>query len=487
MSNFKKKSNSGNSMSNATASSYIENKTNAIVGKFLEDMSEGKSIYDVLITRKPLMNLVTGTIYGPNNTIFLENQMINLERNELVRVMRQYPVLNEAIEKVIAEGDLGKTLNIQNEIVKRAQKNKKIKQAFDECMEEYSKKSNLTSFFTTFVGGKNVYDFKGSNRMNIIQNFYLEINKPKLEKDETEEDKQEVVQKEEKEKEVENENEKDDKVIKNTFLKKSQKITGVFNTGQLKVLPGIEIPKSHARRIDAYEKKVEMAEVTTLVKAIEKASLYPIVRMPEGGAYFNRGTSLIVVPNTDSFKSPVEELHVIAHEMAHSYAFAAESGIKEYNRFKRDCYRDYHKDIKCRAKEELIANIAAGAVVASFNIETSSEDRERAFKIGNDSYDHGWSKTLGENIPKEDIMEIADMADKISGQIIFLIKKELTLMYENDKTVKMPSLIKEEIVSNYKKLNLDPEAFEDQVPTFKNEKNLNAGWKKPENLRRKRI
>lgn len=472
-------------------SKFIRSKRDAIIESFNHTIDAGKAIWELPVVNQNFMNLASGTIYGPANATFLHSQMRGKREAMLIAEYRKHPVLNERMEKIIASKDLTKVLSLNNELIKAGLRNKKIQSALDEVHESVSNKE-IGPYFLTWNQGKNIYDFKGGNKFYVLHKFFYDV-KGKSKEDEPNKDQENPENNEAKpentEKKIveEQKKENEEKEEKEEFsfkaLRQGEKVTDLFNRSQIKVLPGMEEPKAFLRRIAAFEKPVEPEEIKTLIQALTQTSIFPVMRTSgkKSGSFYDGGAGVINVPPTEYFKNDIEELHTIAHEIAHSYGGAAELGFSEYKRFQRDYYKDYSKDIKMRAAEELIANVTAGAFLNAFNIKSTSEDRQSAFEKNNEVYDIGWATALKES--PNDVVKAIEMAEKVVNQMTFLVKKELKLMFEKNPSIPLPSLIKEELESQKRKEELDPEIANDYVPRFKDEE-VKSKIKKPEPYRR---
>lgn len=465
-------------------SKFIRSKREAIIESFNHTIDSGKAMWELPVVSQNFMNLASGTIYGPANATFLHTQMRGKIEAMLIAEYRKHPVLNERMEKIIASKDLTKVLSLNNELIKAGLRNKKIKSALDEVHATISDKE-IGPYFLTWNQGKNIYDFKGGNKFYVLHKFFYDVKGKSKEEDPSQEhetpDNNENKEKPEIEEPQKENNEKEEFSFK--ALRQGEKVTDLFNRSQVKVLPGMEEPKAFLRRIAAFEKPVEPEEIKTLIQALTQTSIFPITRTSgkKSGSFYDGGAGVINVPPTEHFKNDIEELHTIAHEIAHSYGGAAELGISEYKRFQRDYYKDYSKDIRMRAAEELIANVTAGAFLNAFNIKSTSEERQSAFEKNNEVYDVGWATSLKES--PNDVVKAIEMAEKVVNQMTFLVKKELKLMFEKNPNIPLPSLIKEELESQKRKEELDPEIANDYVPRFKDEE-VKSKIKKPEPYRR---
>lgn len=459
----------------SAAKGYIQKKHEAIIEMFNENHDAGKNIYSLPIYDVSFMNISSGSVYGPSNAAYLNGQMNALRREVLIKEYRKNPLLNEKLEQILEKnrGFQG-VLNLNNELIKMGRRSKRVKDAIEEAKLAIEQ-TPLKPYFFTWNQGKNIYDVKGSKKFIVIQKFFFdskgkkkdEDNDNDLENDNINDSK--VSTKEEvKEtpKQTNNEENEENKIFR-TPKQIGIKEVGLFNYSQARVLPGLEEPKAFKRRMEAFERPVQNDEVKTLITALSKTSLFPIVRSVslEAVAYMSSTAGIVNIPPSENFKSNLEELSVLAHEIAHSYGEAAERGFSDYKRFAREFYVEYDNKPEMRAAEELIANIAAGAFLSSFNIKSDPEQRESALIASNHSYDLGWGSLLRDK--PDMVVKAVEMAEKIVNQMSFLVKKELKLMYEKDPTIPLPALAKEEIVSQKKKEELDPEIAKDYSPTIK--------------------
>lgn len=120
-------------------------------------------------------------------------------------------------------------------------------------------------------------------------------------------------------------------------------------------------------------------------------------------AYFSPSENVIRISNIANFESIFDYVHTVAHELAHS------TGI-ELGRFKSHSV-ETHEDY---SKEELVAEIAASMIIASFRIADDSPHKENDI-----AYIQSWRKHIAESDTKKLIVaatqHAAKAADLVTG------------------------------------------------------------------------
>ena len=175
------------------------------------------------------------------------------------------------------------------------------------------------------------------------------------------------------------------------LYKRAAKLVTVFNIDQFKG----EIPKRWLKD----EKKPTLdnnEEMILFRNALEASSECPILRHKSSKNYYLPPLDHIKLSNSDLFKSTLQEISTMAHEMAH--ATGHESRLNRetvYTYAKSDCNRGY---------EELVANFASRGLTEKYRL--PEKEVKASYLNNHDSYDMGWM------IPviKEDIKLVFDAA-----------------------------------------------------------------------------
>ena len=118
-------------------------------------------------------------------------------------------------------------------------------------------------------------------------------------------------------------------------------------------------------------------------------------------AYYSPSENIIRIPTMANFDSVYDYVHTVAHELAHS------TGI-ELGRFKNNSVETHEE----YSKEELVAEIAASMIIASFRIEDDS-----AHKDNDIAYVQSWRKHIAESDTKKLIVAASQHAAKASSLV----------------------------------------------------------------------
>ena len=454
---------------------YIQGRKEAIIRSFTETIEDGKNIWDLPIVNQSYMNLASGTIYGPSNASYLNDQlksfMVNLQLEEISNSKVLAPHVRKIQDDLQSENIVARIYDIPKRLRVLAESDPIVKREMNKINARINQRQT-DSYFMTYNQAKNTYDCTGAKKFYVIHNFFFDIKKKKEEQEAENKNDPENKKPSGKDPEIiepENqEQENDDAVF--SFRQRGMKRTDLFNYSHLKVREGLQEPKAYTRRKLAFEKPVEPEEIRTVIKVLEKLSPLPVTRikMAKGSSSFQSDLAgSINLPPSDYFKSDLVELNTLAHEIAHAYGHLARNKSDEFKKFYRECHEKYSQDNKYRAEEELIANVTAGAFLCAFNIRSNSDERMEAFLANNETYDKGWASLLSKD--HSAVVRAVEMAEKITSHMSYMVKKELEVMYEKDPTVKIPPFVLEEISSKKKKKDLDVDILNDYSPTFKDD------------------
>ncbi|MBX8612588.1 hypothetical protein K5D50_10700 [Pseudomonas cichorii] len=210
------------------------------------------------------------------------------------------------------------------------------------------------------------------------------------------------------------------------------KLTPVFNLQQFTG----ELPTRLQKLIDAYAKTPTSAEVETVFQSLVDTMPTKLRRSnsAEGASnYYSPSLDFVNLAPSAQFKSRLQELSTLAHEVAHSYGHSS--------RKNRESLARYAEDPAFRGYEELVANLAAQAVLKHFNLRMTDEERsdlDDAFVANHNTYDVGWAARLSETPQK--IFEAANDADRAASEMIFKIEQDLSLKLEANPALPVPEV-----------------------------------------------
>lgn len=181
--------------------------------------------------------------------------------------------------------------------------------------------------------------------------------------------------------------------------------------------------------------------IAALVAALEASSPVKVLRTgsftSRSGSFYSPSHDVVNIPPSPFFKTPVNEMSTLAHEIAHSWGHE--------DRFNRDSLKDYSKDDRIRAEEELVANVAAQAVLNHFNVQMTTEDSQESFSTNHDVYDFGWASHL--KTDREAVERAMFNADKTAAKIIHALELELVNQYQANPDLPVSEFTKERILN----------------------------------------
>lgn len=464
-----------------------EEMRDAIINSFNDSVDKGKAIWEMPIFEASFMNPASGVVYGPLNSAYISSQLNRKRIDIQLKEYHKIPVLSERIKSLFKKAEFfGDIFGVIAQIRKEGSENEKIGKALKIADKEISNKE-ISPYFMTYNQLKNTYSNFGSSAFHVLHVFPVQIKKANKEdvedlKNNADESQEFIVES------ISEENKKEEQVISfNLPGKMSRTVTRVFNYSDLKVKKDLEEPKGILRRMEMFEKTVEDEEIKTIIESLVNVAPFPVMRVTDkkSSAFFSESLGVINVAPTKYFKSSLEELHTIAHEVAHSFAGAANIEMKGYKKYKRECYDNYHSmDKKYRAEEELVANVGATMLLTYFNIRATEEDRMEAFNKNHEVYDHGWAGSL--KADHKAVYRAVDMADKIVRDLSFKIMKDLTLRFEKNPDLPLPAFIKDSLETKQRKQKLDETVRDEFCPTFKEETVMKKQHEKDKPYRRGR-
>lgn len=210
----------------------------------------------------------------------------------------------------------------------------------------------------------------------------------------------------------------------------------VFNIGDMEG----ELSEKIKRNMQISFNKSTPVETDNILKSLINSSPVPIQRITDGSvsssSYYAPSMDFINVPPSAMFKNTLEEISTIAHEIAHSWGHES--------RLKRESLKNYSESKEIRAEEEIVANVAAQAVIQHFGIETTQEDRQSTFSKNHDVYDFGWARNLKDK--PDVILRAIDAADKTASKIIEAVELDLTQRLKENPQLEIPEFAKERIM-----------------------------------------
>ena len=212
------------------------------------------------------------------------------------------------------------------------------------------------------------------------------------------------------------------------------KLTPVFNLQQFTG----ELPARFQKLIDAYANTPTPAEVETVFQSLVDTMPTKLRRSnsAEGASnYYSPSLDFVNLAPSAQFKSRLQELSTLAHEVAHSYGHSS--------RKNRESLARYAEDPSFRGYEELVANLAAQAVMKHFNLRMKDGERsdlDSAFVANHNTYDVGWAARLSDTPQK--ILEAANDADRAASEMIFKIEQDLALKLEANPALPVPEIFR---------------------------------------------
>ncbi|MGC1028170.1 zincin-like metallopeptidase domain-containing protein [Pantoea agglomerans] len=220
-----------------------------------------------------------------------------------------------------------------------------------------------------------------------------------------------------------------------TGFRHGQTVDNVFMLHDLKGTPS----ESFRRRIELSQQRTPDTQIEPLIAALEASSPVKVIRSgsftTKSGSFYSPSHDAVNIPPSQLFKSAVEELSTLAHEIAHSWGHP--------DRLNRLSLRDYSKDDRIRAEEELVANIAAQAVLNHFNIARDTQDSIESFCRNHDTYDLGWASVIKTDLDAID--RAMQAVDKTASKIIFLMEKQLVNDYQANPDLDVSDYLKERL------------------------------------------
>lgn len=243
------------------------------------------------------------------------------------------------------------------------------------------------------------------------------------------------------------------------FYRASQTISPVF---MLSDFSG-ELSDRLKRNMRINTEKPTEEHIAALIGALEASSPVRVLRTgsftSKSGSFYSPSHDVVNIPPSPFFKSAVNEMSTLAHEIAHSWGHG--------DRFDRDSLRDYSKDDRIRAEEELVANVAAQAVLNHFNVAMTTEESQASFSANHDVYDFGWASHL--KTDREAVERAMFNADKTAARIIHAVELELLSQYLANPDLSVSEFTKERILA--KQSQVESENKEDNVINEDNKTN----------------
>lgn len=224
------------------------------------------------------------------------------------------------------------------------------------------------------------------------------------------------------------------------YITKHEKLSSVFNLSQFEG----PTPERFLKQIGIEKKHATPAQVAVVLQSLMDTMPTPLTRNINGEGFHNYYSPSLdkinIAPKT-YFKSDLHELSTLAHEIAHSY------GHKD--RKNRESLAKYSQDLKYRAFEELVANLAAQQFIKEFNLEIDESSRKeinQSFAANHDSYDFGWAAAGLKDQP-EKVLEAASLADQTAGTMISAVKADLQKKLELNPSLDVPDILKAQVAT----------------------------------------
>lgn len=215
-----------------------------------------------------------------------------------------------------------------------------------------------------------------------------------------------------------------------SVYRRACKLTPVFNIQQFQG----QLPPRFQKLIDAYTKTPTPAEVETVFQSLVDTMPTKLRRSTsaEGMSnYYSPSLDFVNMAPSVQFKSRLQELSTLAHEVGHSYGHSS--------RKNRESLARYSEDPSFRGYEELVANLAAQSVIKHFNLRMSDDERselDSAFLSNHNTYDVGWASKL--TAAPQKILEAANDADRTASEMIFKIEQDLALKLKANPDLPVP-------------------------------------------------
>ena len=176
--------------------------------------------------------------------------------------------------------------------------------------------------------------------------------------------------------------ERDEKGKIKYMYKRVSKLVKVFNIEQFTG----ELPNKWKM-----QEKSELSNEDELIafrNALESSSEVKIRRTSEGKNYYLPTLDEIVLANSNLFRSTLNEISTMTHEMSHATG--------HQDRLDRPSLHRYTEKDSFRGFEELVANFSARAMTDKFGL--SNNEMSESYNANHDSYDTSWMKyVLAEN------------------------------------------------------------------------------------------
>lgn len=212
------------------------------------------------------------------------------------------------------------------------------------------------------------------------------------------------------------------------------KPTAVFNIAQFTG----ELPEKYKKRMNTPAPKTTPEELETVYQAVLETMPTKLVRVV-GSNHYRPAADVIVMNPSNLFKSRLHELNTLLHEVSHSYGHES--------RKNRVSLRDYGKDDKHRAYEELVANLSAQSVIKHLDVTIDPHTREeldKGFMDNHTAYDVSWARN---NLKPADVMKAAHDADRTANPIIYEVVTNLTAKFKANPELPLNSTIKEMVIA----------------------------------------
>ncbi|WP_024666816.1 zincin-like metallopeptidase domain-containing protein [Pseudomonas syringae] len=212
------------------------------------------------------------------------------------------------------------------------------------------------------------------------------------------------------------------------------KLTAVFNIAQFTG----DLPERFKARFNTQTPKATPEELETVYQAVLETMPTRLVRVV-GSNHYRPAADVIVMNPSNLFKSRLHELNTLLHEVSHSYGHES--------RKNRISLRDYCKDDKHRAYEELVANLSAQSVIKHLDVTIDPHTREeldKGFMDNHTVYDVSWARN---NLKPADVMKAAHDADRTANPIIYEVVTNLTAKYKANPELPLNPTIKEMVIA----------------------------------------
>jgi antirestriction protein ArdC len=167
------------------------------------------------------------------------------------------------------------------------------------------------------------------------------------------------------------------------FWRRAAKTVTVFNIDQLE-WKHEDKPDPRIKWIEEFKKPqfkaINNDELVAFRESYFKSIDIPVSR---GGliAYYLYAKNRIQLPESESFKSILQELSTAFHEDAHAQGHAS--------KLNRQSLNDYHIDNAHRGFEELLVNVSAQQLVRHYGLDQN--EQQKAYNANEDAYNLGWA------------------------------------------------------------------------------------------------